>query len=63
MFRALYIILGTIVMAGLLFTIVAFVYHVVKDDELFTGAVFWGETVCLMAYGIAWLRRGIHVDT
>ncbi|WP_421878939.1 hypothetical protein [Marinoscillum sp.] len=58
-YRSLYRFLGWMVMLGLAFTIGAFLYKKVTGYPLFNGAVFWGESFALWAFGIAWLRRGI----
>ncbi len=53
-FKKLYLISGWLVMLGLAFTIISFII------KPFNNAVFWGETFCLWAFGLAWLRRGIR---
>lgn len=58
-YQSFYRFFGWLVMAGLAFTIYAFAYFEINDLPLFNGAVFWGESFCLCAFGIAWLKRGI----
>ncbi|MBL6448620.1 hypothetical protein JMN32_20075 [Fulvivirga sp. 29W222] len=64
MFRSLYLFLGVMVMVGLTLAIFSVFYEIIKEGkELFKGAIFWGETISLFAYGAAWIRRGVHVNT
>jgi hypothetical protein len=58
-YQTLYKILGSLVMLGLAFTIFAFVYQKDQNQQLFNGAIFWGESFSMFFFGIAWLRRGI----
>lgn len=51
-FQITYRVLGTIVLLGLLYAIYSFV---AKVDQ----GIFWGETVAIFAFGVAWLRRGV----
>ena len=55
-YRKFYLAFGTLVMIGLAFTIYSFV------RPPFDHAVFWGESFCLWAFGIAWLRRGVRYN-
>lgn len=58
-YRNFYKTTGWLVMLGLAFTIYAFVYTKLNGRQLFNGAVFWGESFSLWAFGAAWLRRSI----
>lgn len=58
-FRGLYRILGVIILVGLGFTIYVFLHKYYTGNVIFTGDIFWGETLSLWAFGIAWLRRGV----
>ena len=58
-FKKFYQIFGILVMVGLTFTVFAYFYKVNNGEQLFNGAVFWGESFSLWAFGIAWLRRGV----
>lgn len=51
--------MGWLVMLGLAFTIYAYFYKLNNNTQLFKGAVFWGESFSLWAFGFAWLRRGV----
>ncbi|MCK5104809.1 MAG: hypothetical protein KAR17_18435 [Cyclobacteriaceae bacterium] len=62
-FRRFYKILGGLVMVGLAFAIFSFIFDRITGQPPFKGAIFWGETFALWAFGIAWLRRGIPKKT
>lgn len=54
-FKIYYKVLGTVVLLSLAFTIYAFI----NNDPEIPNAIFWGESISLWAFGIAWLLRGV----
>lgn len=58
-YQGFYKVFGSLVMIGLVFTIYAFAHEKSSGQPLFNGAIFWGESFSLWAFGIAWLRRGV----
>ena len=59
-YQKFYKTMAIIVFIGLAFAIFAFAYKSMTGDKIVEGGIFYGETVALWAFGLAWLRRGTH---